>query len=60
LVSQADYAGSDIVYTDSTALLTVLDRRNRRGLVSGTSQIVVLLAPTDPEVIFVVHLWEAK
>lgn len=41
-------------------ILTVLDGNNRRGLVSGTSQIVVLLTPTDPKVIFLVHLQEAK
>ncbi|KAI7778850.1 hypothetical protein LA080_001631 [Diaporthe eres] len=37
-----------------------LTETNRRELVSGTSQIVVLLTPTDPEVIFLVHFEEAK
>lgn len=55
----SDYMAIDILYPDATAL-TVRDGNNPRGLVSGTSQIVVLLTPTDPEVIFLVHFEEAK
>lgn len=56
---QADYMDLGIVYSDAT-VLTVLVGNKRRELVSGTSQIVVLLTPSDPEVIFLVHFWEGQ